>query len=95
MLPPRNPQGAPYRVCPKFRGTLLGTPILRNTIGAILGSPYFGKLPYMGGGTKEAPFKTHMGGTKECGVPGDTYSKVIVRWSLYSGPLIKEPYPRT
>ena len=32
---------------PKIRGTFLGVPIIRISIlGSILGSPYFGKLPY-------------------------------------------------
>ena len=33
---------------PKIRGTFLGIPIVRTImfLGPILGSPYFGKLPY-------------------------------------------------
>ena len=33
---------------PKIKGTLLGVPIIRTLafLGSILGSPYFGKLPY-------------------------------------------------
>ena len=33
---------------PKIRGTLLGVPIIRIIVswGSILGSPYFGKLPF-------------------------------------------------
>ena len=33
---------------PKIRGTFLGVPIIRIIVywGSILGSPYFGKLPY-------------------------------------------------
>ena len=33
---------------PKIRGTLLGVPIIRTIVflGSILGSPYYGELPY-------------------------------------------------
>ena len=27
-------------------GTFLGVPIIRSILGSIVGSPYFGKLPY-------------------------------------------------
>ena len=35
-------------VFPKNRGTFFGVPIIRTIVfwGSILGSPYFGKLPY-------------------------------------------------
>ena len=38
---------------PQIRGTFLGIPIIRiiGILGSILGSPYFGKLPY------SAPYK--------------------------------------
>ena len=37
-----------YGGFPKLGGTLLGVPIIRTIVfwGSILGSPYFGKLPY-------------------------------------------------
>ena len=36
---------------PRIRGTIFGGPNYKdyNILGYILGSPYFGKLPYMGG----------------------------------------------
>ena len=35
-------------VVPKIKGTLLGVPIIRTKIfWGLLGSPYFGKLPYI------------------------------------------------
>ena len=39
---------------PKIRGTILGVPIIRTIIfwGSMLGSPYFGKLPYTLAGPK-------------------------------------------
>ena len=35
---------------PKIRGTLLGVPINKDSsiLGSLLGSPYFGKLPFLG-----------------------------------------------